>query len=90
VRAATFHGDKVTAVGWTQEDDYAELLSWQNNNSIGLLCDVRLRETIDKVLKKSIEHWGRIDIIARYVLRVSYVIHSQLPYIRIEKLILNC
>ena len=29
-----------------------------------LLCDVRIRETVDAVLKTSVAHWTRIDIIA--------------------------
>jgi NAD(P)-dependent dehydrogenase (short-subunit alcohol dehydrogenase family) len=65
VRAATSHGDKVTSVGWTQEDDFKELQGWQDQNSIGLLCDVRVRETVDAVIRRSIEHWGRIDVIAK-------------------------
>jgi NAD(P)-dependent dehydrogenase (short-subunit alcohol dehydrogenase family) len=65
VRAVTAHGDKVTAVGWSQADDPKELASWQNENSIGLLCDVRVRETVEAVIKKSLAHWGRIDIVAK-------------------------
>jgi hypothetical protein len=33
---------------------------------LGLLCDVRVRETVDQVIRKSIEHWGHFDIIAKY------------------------
>ncbi len=29
-----------------------------------LLCDVRVRSTVDEVFKKSLKHWGRMDIIA--------------------------
>jgi NADP-dependent 3-hydroxy acid dehydrogenase YdfG len=65
VRAATGHGDNVTSVGWTVEHSVAEMQSWQVENSIGMLCDIRVRETVDAVIKKSIEHWGRIDIIAK-------------------------
>jgi NAD(P)-dependent dehydrogenase (short-subunit alcohol dehydrogenase family) len=65
VRTVTGHGDKVTAVGWSQEDDHHELTSWQNNNSIGLLCDVRISESVDAVINKSVSHWGRVDVIAR-------------------------
>jgi NADP-dependent 3-hydroxy acid dehydrogenase YdfG len=65
VRAVTAHGDKVTSIGWSQEDDLRELQSWQNSNSIGLLCDVRVRESVDEVIKKSIDHWGRVNIIAK-------------------------
>jgi NAD(P)-dependent dehydrogenase (short-subunit alcohol dehydrogenase family) len=64
-RAATSHGDKVTSVGWAQNDDHEELQNWQDANSIGLMCDVRVRESIDAVVKKSIEHWGRVDVIAK-------------------------
>jgi hypothetical protein len=33
---------------------------------LGLLCDVRVRDTVDQVIKKSIDHWGHVDIIAKY------------------------
>ena len=39
----------------------------QDKNCVGMLCDVRVRETVDKVIRKSIEHWGRVDVIAKYV-----------------------
>ena len=66
VRAATSHGDKVTAVGWTKETSTDEMKSWMVDNSLGMLCDVRVRETVDAVVNKSIEHWGKVDIIAKY------------------------
>ena len=65
VRAATSHGDKVTSVGWTQEHGIEEMQSWQDNSSIGMLCDIRVRDTVDAVFKKSIEHWGRYDIVVK-------------------------
>ena len=71
MRAATSHGDKVTAVGWTKETSMAEMKSWMVENSLGMLCDVRVRETVDAVVKKSIEHWGKVDIIAKYVLNYT-------------------
>ena len=33
---------------------------------MGLLCDVRVRETVDNVIQRSIERWGKVDIIAKY------------------------
>ena len=42
-----------------------EMKSWMVDNSLGMLCDVRVRETVDAVVKKSIEHWGKVDIIAK-------------------------
>jgi len=65
VRAATSHGDKVTSVGWTQDNSMKEMQSWQDANSIGMLCDIRVRSTIETVIKKSIEHWGRMDIVVK-------------------------
>jgi NADP-dependent 3-hydroxy acid dehydrogenase YdfG len=65
VRAVTGHGDNVTSVGWTAEHSMEEMRNWQEKNSIGMLCDIRVRETVDAVIKKSIEHWGRVDVIAK-------------------------
>lgn len=31
---------------------------------LGLLCDVRMRETVDAVFRDSLEHWGRYDVVA--------------------------
>ena len=65
IRAILSHGDKCTAVGWTQEDTLEQMKRWHERNCLGLLCDVRVRETVDSVIKMSIEHWGNIDIIAK-------------------------
>ncbi|OCK84797.1 short chain dehydrogenase/reductase family protein-like protein [Lepidopterella palustris CBS 459.81] len=64
VRSVLSHGDKCTAVGWTQENIPEQMERWHERNCLGLLCDVRVRETVDTVIKKSIERWGNIDIIA--------------------------
>ena len=65
VRSAASHGDIVTSVGWTQEDNLKEMESWQEGKSIGMLCDIRVRETVENVINKSIQHWGHVDIIAK-------------------------
>lgn len=68
VRALLSHGDKCTAVGWTQENTVEQMEKWQQEkNCLGMLCDVRVRETVDHVIRKSIDHWGHVDIIAKYV-----------------------
>ena len=71
VRAALTHGDVVTAVGRNFEDNVSSMeeafstsVESLTPNFLGLLCDVRVRETVDAVLQKSISHWGRVDIIA--------------------------
>ncbi|KAF2005515.1 NAD(P)-binding protein [Amniculicola lignicola CBS 123094] len=64
VRAVLSHGDQCTAVGWTQENTMEQMGKWQDRNCVGLLCDVRVRETVDQVIKRSIDRWGKVDIIA--------------------------
>ena len=71
VKAALLHHDLVTAVGRTFENTFESMQNWSAassqsppSNCLGLLCDVRVRETVDAVIQKSIDHWGRIDIIA--------------------------
>ena len=71
VKAALTHNDLVSAVGRTFENSLESMQNWSTNstqvsskNCLGLLCDVRVRETVDAVIKKSIAHWGRVDIIA--------------------------
>ena len=71
VKSALLHNDLVTAVGRTFETTLPNIQSWfpiasqsPSSHCLGLLCDVRVRETVDAVIQKSIAHWGRIDIIA--------------------------
>ncbi len=66
MRAALSHGDQVTSVGWSREDAAYSQQNWQGQNSIELNCDVRIRESVDEVVNKSIEHWGRVDVVAKY------------------------
>lgn len=66
VKSALTHNDLVAAVGRTFENsvESMERLQAENKNCLGLLCDVRARETVQDVINRTIEHWGRIDIIA--------------------------
>lgn len=64
VRTALSHGDKVTAVGRQGENTLEQMSGW-HDRCVGSLCDVRLRETVDRVLQETLAHWGRIDIIAK-------------------------
>ena len=71
VKAALAHNDLVTAVGRTFENSLPSMQDWSSGNPqipsshcLGLLCDVRVRETVEAVIKRSIAHWGRIDVIA--------------------------
>jgi len=65
IKAALTNNDLVTAVGRTFVDSMPCMQNWHTQDRcLGLLCDVRVRETVEAVLKKSIDHWGRVDIIA--------------------------
>ncbi|KAI9810993.1 MAG: hypothetical protein M1827_005725 [Pycnora praestabilis] len=63
-RAALAHGDKVTAVGRTFENSLDSMQGWHSERCLGLLCDVRVRETVEEVIRKTVGFWGRVDIIA--------------------------
>lgn len=66
VKAALLHNDLVAAVGRTFENSPAsmERMQAEHENCLGLLCDVRVRETVKAVIDRTIAHFGRIDIIA--------------------------
>ncbi|KAI5299540.1 hypothetical protein KEM55_002030, partial [Ascosphaera atra] len=66
VKAALANGDLVAGVGRTFEEVPAGMrrLKEQNSNFLWMFCDVRARETVKYVIDKTIEHWGRIDIVA--------------------------
>lgn len=73
VKAALSHSDLVTAVGRTFQDTLSGMQESQpvedssrthKSPYQALLCDVRIRETVEAVFKNALEHWGRIDIVA--------------------------
>lgn len=64
VKSALSHGDNVTAVGRTLENTMQQMQGW-HDRCLGLLCDVRVRDTVQEVIEKSIQHWGRIDVIVK-------------------------
>lgn len=63
VRNALSQGDLVTAVGRTFENSPESMQNW-HPSCHGLLCDVRARESVAPIISSTIEHFGRIDIIA--------------------------
>ncbi|MCJ1304472.1 hypothetical protein MMC08_007284 [Hypocenomyce scalaris] len=66
VKAALTHNDLVTSVGRTYENSLSTLQDqWHPaSHCQTLLCDVRVRETVEGVIQQAIAHWGRIDVIA--------------------------
>jgi NAD(P)-dependent dehydrogenase (short-subunit alcohol dehydrogenase family) len=68
-KAALSHGDLVCAVGRTFEDSPESMQKWRLNpkyaeNFHGLLCDVRIRSTVEDVIKNCIKKFRRVDVIA--------------------------
>ena len=64
MKSALSHGDNVTAVGRTMENSMQQMQNWHERCQ-GLLCDVRVRETVEDVLRKCQERWERIDVIVK-------------------------
>ena len=65
-KAALNHGDKVSSVGRTFEDTIESLTASHpgNDRHFGMLCDVRIRETVKAAIDKTMQRFGRIDVIA--------------------------
>jgi len=65
-KSALSHGDIVCAVGRTFENSLSSMQNWHKDPDryLGLLCDVRIRETVQAVINKTMQQFGRIDIIA--------------------------
>lgn len=65
VKCALSRGDLVTAVGRTFETT-PEAMAQQHPppTSLGLLCDVRARDSVARVIERTLQHFGRIDVVA--------------------------
>ena len=70
-KAALSHGDKVVAIGRTFETSLPSMQNWHvptatapAEHFLGLVCDVRVHETVRAAIKASLRHFGHIDIIA--------------------------
>ncbi|KAF7117539.1 hypothetical protein CNMCM5793_006561 [Aspergillus hiratsukae] len=66
VKTALSRNDLVSAVGRTFENSPESMakLEEEHENCLGLLCDVRARETVQRVIERTITRFGRIDIVA--------------------------
>lgn len=66
VKTALSRNDLVAAVGRTYENspECMKELEDEHENCLGLLCDVRARETVKRVIDQTIARFGRIDVIA--------------------------
>lgn len=66
VKIALSRNDLVAAVGRTYENspECMKELENEHENCLGLLCDVRARETVKRVIEQTIARFGHIDVIA--------------------------
>ena len=64
VKAALSHGDNVAAVGRTMENSMKQMQGW-HERCLGLLCDVRVRETVKACIDACIARFGGIDIVVK-------------------------
>lgn len=67
VNSAISHGDKVCAVGREHHDSLQSMQNWYSNKSVtyqALLCDVRIRDSVDTIFDKALSKFGDVDIIA--------------------------
>ncbi|KAI7301536.1 NAD(P)-binding protein, partial [Hortaea werneckii] len=81
VKAALSHGDLVAAVGRTMENSMAQMQGWHGNCE-GMLCDVRVRETVRACIHRCLQRFGRIDIIVKYVSFNLLVLSSLMTWSR--------
>ncbi|KAI1866051.1 uncharacterized protein JN550_008029 [Neoarthrinium moseri] len=65
VKCALSRGDLVCAVGRTFETT-PEAMTEQHAgpNSLGLLCDVRARDSVARAVERTLAHFGRLDVVA--------------------------
>lgn len=64
VKTALSHGDSVAAVGRTMENSMKQMQGW-HERCLGLLCDVRVRETVRECIDACIARFGSIDIVVK-------------------------
>lgn len=63
VKSALSKGDYVASIGRIFESTPEEMANI-HDNCFGTLCDVRSRESVSKAVKRTIDHFGHIDVVA--------------------------
>lgn len=54
----------MTAVGKDIPGEKAAMQGWHAMCQ-GLVCDVRVRETVQEAFEKCLEKWGRVDVVVK-------------------------
>jgi NAD(P)-dependent dehydrogenase (short-subunit alcohol dehydrogenase family) len=80
VKTCLSHGDKVTAVGRVGEHTLDQMQGW-HDSCLGLLCDVRVSQTVESVIQNTIRHFGAVDVIVKSVYPLESPTHAILDLI---------
>ncbi|OHF00543.1 short-chain dehydrogenase [Colletotrichum orchidophilum] len=65
VKSALSKGDLVTSVGRVFETTPEDMVAQQDNdNCLGMLCDVRARDSVARVIERTLERFQRFDVVA--------------------------
>ncbi len=64
VKAALGHGDRVTTVGRTFESTAESMAKLTSSGCLGTLCDVRARESVERVVQATLKRFERVDVVA--------------------------
>ncbi|KAL0931599.1 retinol dehydrogenase 8 (short-chain dehydrogenase) [Colletotrichum truncatum] len=64
VKCALSRGDLVTSVGRVFETSPEEMVARDSDSHLGLLCDVRARDSVARVVDRTLERFQRVDVIA--------------------------
>ena len=64
VKSVLSHGDLVTCVGRTFESTPESMAKPDEPKYLGTLCDVRAADSVSRVLERTLEHFGRYDVVA--------------------------
>ncbi|OAA71914.1 short chain dehydrogenase/reductase [Akanthomyces lecanii RCEF 1005] len=63
VKCALSKGDYVVSIGRVFESTPEEMANI-HEHCLGELCDVRSRESVSKVVKRALDHFGHVDVVA--------------------------
>ncbi|ETR97047.1 putative 3-oxoacyl-reductase [Trichoderma reesei RUT C-30] len=63
VKSALSHGDLVASVGRVFETPLEDMQGI-HDNCLGLLCDVRSRDSVARVFQQAMDRFGRVDVVA--------------------------
>ncbi|KAF6831509.1 retinol dehydrogenase 8 (short-chain dehydrogenase) [Colletotrichum musicola] len=64
VKCALGRGDLVTSVGRVFETSPEDMTAQDNESCLGLLCDVRAKDSVARVISRTLDRFLRVDVVA--------------------------